>query len=127
MLLTRTRQLYFPIRTSGGGLYNYSIGGRGIFQNSIKTIGKYALFGLNNLSNSSPRRRRAVTAGNEALLEKNKDKIQKVINDESKQILGKLLKRKKVKKEYKNTPKLTEKSKEILKKLIYGDGLKLLK
>ena len=44
MLLTRTRQLYFPIRTSGGGLYNYSIEGKGIFQDSIKTIGKYGLF-----------------------------------------------------------------------------------
>ena len=123
MLLTRTRQLYFPIRISGGGLYNYSIEGRGIFQDSIKRIGKYALFGLNNLSNcqknSSPRRRRAITAGNEALLKENKDKIQKVISD---------VKRKKVKKEYKNTPtKISEKSKEILEKLIYGDGLKLLK
>src|ERR1700721_3036642 len=103
MLLTRTRQLYFPIRTRGGGLYNYSIQGRGIFQDSIKTIGKYALFGLKR---AQPR---AVTAG--------KDKIQKVISD---------VKRKKVKKEYKNTPKISEKSKEILKKLIYGDGLNLL-
>lgn len=104
MLLTRTRQLYFPIRTSGGGLYNYSIEGRGIFQDSIKTIGKHALFGLP----------RAIRAGNEAL----KDKIQ-VIRDKSKQ----LLKRKKVKKE----DKITAQSKEILDKLIYGDGLKLLK
>ncbi len=122
MLLTRTRQLYFPIRTSGGGgLYNYSIEGRGIFKESIKTIGKkgkiYALFGLNFLQ---PR-----TAGNEAL--KDKYKIQEVIRDESKQlqqaILGKL--RKKVKKDF--SPKITDKSKEILDKLIYGHGLKLLK
>jgi len=117
MLLTRTKQLYFPIRTRGGGLYNYSIEGRGIFQNSIKTIGKYAPLGLKNLQ---PR------AGNEAkeLLDENKDKIQKVISDKSKQraILGKLLKRKKD-----FSPKITEKSKEILEKLIYGDGLKLLK
>jgi hypothetical protein len=115
MLLTRTRQLYVPIMTSGGGLYNYSIEGRGIFQKSIKTIGKYALFGLP----------RATTADNEALLDKNKDRrfrmIQRVISDESKQILGKLLKRKK------QETRLTEKSKEILEKLIYGDGLKLLK
>ena len=119
MLLTRTRQLYFPIRTSGGGLYNYSIEGRGLFQGSIKTIGKYGLFGLP----------RAIKTGNDSALSralKDKDKIQKVISDESKQLqqakLGKLLKRKKV-----NTPKITEKSKKILEKLIYGDGLKLLK
>ena len=123
MLLTRTRQLYFPIRTSGGGgLYNYSIEGRGLFQDSTKTIGKkgkiYALFGLQP---------RAIKTGNEGLRkqlldenrDKNQDKIQKVISDESKEILGKLLKKKK--------SKITDKSKEILEKLIYGNGLKLLK
>jgi hypothetical protein len=120
MLLTRTRQLYFPIRTSGGGLYNFSIEGRGIFQNSMKTIGKYALFGLKNLQ---PR------TGNEAKehldenKNKNKDKIQKVISDESKQQASKLFKRKK----YYFTPKITKTNKEILEKLVYGDGLKLLK
>ncbi len=118
MLLTRTRQLYFPIRTSGGGLYNYSIEGRGIFQNSMKTIGKYALFGLKNLQ---PR------TGNEAKelgnKNKNKGKIQKVISDESKQQARKLFKRKK----YYFTPKITKTNKEILEKLVYGDGLKLLK
>ena len=117
MLLTRTKQLYFPIRTRGGGLYNYSIEGRGLFQGSIKTIGKYGLFGLP----------RAIKTGNDSALSralKDKDKIQKVISDKSKQraILGKLLKRKKD-----FSPKITEKSKEILEKLIYGDGLKLLK
>lgn len=121
MLLTRTRQLYFPIRTSGGGLYNYSIEGNGIFQDSIKTIGKYALFGL---------QRGQLKLGKHRLDEnKNKDKrskmIQKVISDESKQ-LGKLMKRKKDL-ITKRSPKITEKSKEILEKLIYGDGLKLLK
>ena len=114
MLLTRTRQLYFPIRISDGGVYNYSIAGRGIFQGSIKTIGKYALFGLKR---AQPR---ALKLGKE-LLDENKDKIQKVISDESKQILGKLLRKKDF------SPKITEKSKEILEKLIYGDGLKLLK
>jgi hypothetical protein len=121
MLLNRTRQLYFPIRTSGGGLYNYSIAGRGIFQDSIKTIGKYAFFGLQP---------RAITAGNGLRIGENKDNkdkyIQKVISDKNKQlqqaILGKLLKRKKD-----FSTKITEKSKEILEKLIYGDGLKLLK
>jgi hypothetical protein len=118
MLLTRTRQLYFPIRTSGGGVYNYSIAGRGIFQDSIKTIGKYAFFGLQP---------RAITAGNGLRMDENKDnkeRIQKVISDKSKQqaILGKLLKRKKD-----FSPKITDKSKKILEKLIYGDGLKLLK
>ena len=112
MFLTKTRQLYFPIRISGGGLYNYSIGGRSIFQDSIKTIGKYALLGLPRIGNGL------------RIDEKkdNKERIQKVLSDKSKQTLGKLLKRKKV-----NTPKITEKSKEILEKLIYGDGLKLLK
>ena len=86
MLLTKTRQLYFPIRTSGGGLYNYSIEGKGIFQDSIKTIGKRV----------QPR----------AIKTK-----------------AKLLKR--TKEDF--SPKITAKSKEILEKLIYGDGLKLLK
>jgi hypothetical protein len=117
MLLTRTRQLYFPIRTSGGGgLYNYSIaGGLTIFQDSIKTIGKYAFFGLQP---------RAITAGNGLRIDENKDnkdkRIQKVISDKSKQ----MQQRKKVRKE---DTRLTEKSKKILEKLIYGDGLKLLK
>ena len=84
MLLTRTRQLYFPIRTSGGGLYNYSIEGKGIFQDSIKTIGKRV----------QPRA-----------------------------IKDKLLKR--TKEDF--SPKITAKSKEILEKIIYGDGLKLLR
>ena len=91
MLLTRTRQLYFPIRTSGGGLYNYSIEGKGIFQDSIKTIGKRV-------------QPRAIKT--KAL--KDKDKLLKRTKEDF-------------------SPKITAKSKEILEKLIYGDGLKLLK
>src|SRR5205085_3269469 len=100
MLNTKTRQLYVPIRIRGAGVGLYSLEGKGVFQDSTKAIGKYALFGLKNLW-MNILKPRATTAGKEALklgkqlLVENKEQIQKAISDESKQILSKLLQRKK--------------------------------
>ncbi len=68
----------------------------GIFQNSLKTLGKYALFGLKNLCKNALKPK-AIMLSKEGvelgkyLLKENKDNIQKVVSKQSQNILKKLL------------------------------------
>jgi hypothetical protein len=49
VLLNKNRLLYYKQKVSGAGVVQRQIVGNGIFKDSLKTLGKYALFGSKNL------------------------------------------------------------------------------
>jgi hypothetical protein len=46
VMLNKNRQLYYKQKVSGAEVVFKGISGNGIFQDSLKALGKYALFGL---------------------------------------------------------------------------------
>jgi len=48
VLLNKNRLLYYRQKVSGAGMVYKEISENGIFKDSLKTMGKYALFGLKN-------------------------------------------------------------------------------
>ncbi len=48
VLLNKNRQFYCKQKVSGAGVVFKEIYGNGIFQDSLKTLEKYALYGLKN-------------------------------------------------------------------------------
>jgi hypothetical protein len=99
VLLNKTRLLYCKHKIPGAGVVHREIVGNGIFKDSLKTIGKYALFGLKNLWKNALKPK-AITFAKEGmelgkdLLKENKDNIQKIVSKQSQNILKKLLTRK---------------------------------
>lgn len=153
VLLNKTRLLYYKQKVPGAGMVHRQIIGNGVFKDSLKSLGKYAWFGLKNLWKNALKPK-AIMLGKEGmqmgkdLLKENKDSIQQIVSKQSKNILNKLLHKDGVTKQdiidegkeaLSNTKsdliglakesrdKVSEKSKEILDKLLYGEGLKLLR
>jgi hypothetical protein len=48
LLLSKTRLLYNRQKVHGAGVVQRQIVGNGVFQYSLKTLGKYSLFGCPN-------------------------------------------------------------------------------
>ncbi len=129
------------------------------FDDSLKTLGKYVLFGLKNLWKNALKPKAIILAKGvelgKDLLKENKGNIQKIVSKKSQGILKKLLSKDKVtrsegsrsfastKQDLSNTlsntkndlidlakenrDRVSERSKEILDKLLYGEGLKILR
>jgi hypothetical protein len=49
VLLNKNRLLYYRQKVCCAGMVYKEISGNGIFKDSLKTLGKYALFGFKNL------------------------------------------------------------------------------
>ncbi len=140
VILNKNRQLYYKQKVSGAGLVNKQISGNGIFKDSLKTLGKYALFCLKNLWKNALKPKPTMLAKEGAelgkdLLKENKGSIQKIVSKQN--ILKKLFNRDKITKQdlivegkealsntkadlinlaKENRDKVSERSKEILKK-----------
>jgi hypothetical protein len=153
VLLNKNRQLYYKQKVSGSGMVYKEISENGIFKDSLKTLGKYASFGLKNLWKNALKPKTIMLAKEgvemgKDLFKENKGNIQKLVSKQSQGILKKLLNRDKVTKQdliaegkevlsntktdlinlaKENRDKVSERSKEILDKLLYGEGLKILR
>jgi len=146
VLLNNNRQLYYKQKVSGSGMVYKEISENGIFKDSLKTLGKYALFGLKDLWKNALKPKAIMLAKEgvemgKDLFKENKCNIQKLVSKQSQGILKKLLNRDKVTKQdliaegktdlinlaKENRDKVSERSKEILDKLLYGEGLKILR
>jgi hypothetical protein len=79
------------------------ISGNGIFKDSLKTLGKYALFELKNLwKNALKPKAIVLTKGVELgkdLLKENKGNIQKIVSKQSQNILKKLMNKERIDKQ----------------------------
>lgn len=153
VILNKTRLLYYRQNTPGAGVIYREIAGSGVFKESLKTIGKYALLGLRNLWKNSLKPK-AITLAKEGaelgkdLFRENKGNIQKVLSRQSENVLKKLLSKDRVTKQdiiaegkealssakddlmeiaKENRDSISQKSKQILDKLLYGEGLKILR
>jgi 3-oxoacyl-[acyl-carrier-protein] synthase III len=104
VLLNENRLLYNKEKVSGAGMVYKQITGNGIFKDSLKTLGKYALFGLKNLwkNASKPKAimlaKEGVDLGKD-LLKENKGNIQKIVSKQSQNILKKLMNKERVDKQ----------------------------
>jgi hypothetical protein len=49
VILNKNKLLYYKQKVSGAGIVYKEISGNGIFKDSLKTLGKYVLFGLKNI------------------------------------------------------------------------------
>jgi gas vesicle protein len=145
MIVTKHRQMYYKQKGSGIGLVNKEIKGNGIFTDTMKMLGKKlfiagkTLFKNQILPNLKVAAKHGLKSGKK-LIEDNKKEIGNVISDQSKNLLKNLLSKsgnaKKVISDTKNELRniidksketIQENSQEILNKLLYGEGLKVIK
>ena len=145
MIFSKRRQLYYKQKGSGIGFVNKEIYGNGIFTDTMKMLGKKlwvsgkTLFKNQILPNLKVAAKHGLKSSKQ-LIEDNKKEIGKVISDQSKNLLKNLLSKsgntKQVisdtKNEFrniidKNKETVQQNSQEILNKLLYGEGLKVIK
>ncbi len=145
MIVTKHRQMYYKQKGSGIGLVNKEIYGNGIFTDTMKMLGKKlfiagkTLFKNQILPNLKVAAKHGLKSGKK-LIDDNKKEIGNVISDQSKNLLKNLLSKsgnaKKVISDTKNELRniidknketIQENSQEILNKLLYGEGLKVIK
>ena len=137
--------MYYKQKGSGIGFVNKEIYGNGIFTDTMKMLGKKlfiagkTLFKNQILPNLKFAAKHGLKSGKK-LIDDNKKEIGNVISDQSKNLLKNLLSKsgnaKKVISDTKNELRnivdknketIQENSQEILNKLLYGEGLKVIK
>jgi gas vesicle protein len=137
--------MYYKQKGLGIGFVNKEIYGNGIFTDTMKMLGKKlfiagkTLFKNQILPNLKVAAKHGLKSGKK-LIDDNKNEIGKVISDQSKNLLKNLLSKsgnaKKVISDTKNDLRniidknketIQENSQEILNKLLYGEGLKVIK
>jgi gas vesicle protein len=145
MIVTKHRQMYYKQKGLGIGFLNKEINGNGIFTDTMKMLGKKlfiagkTLFKNQILPNLKVAAKHGLKSGKK-LIEENKNEIGKVISDQSKNLLKNLLSKSGNAKQVisdtknelrniidKNKETIQENSQEILNKLLYGEGLKVIK
>ncbi len=137
--------MYYKQKGLGIGFLNKEINGNGIFTDTMKMLGKKlfiagkTLFKNQILPNLKVAAKHGLKSGKK-LIEENKNEIGKVISDQSKNLLKNLLSKSGNAKQVisdtknelrniidKNKETIQENSQEILNKLLYGEGLKVIK
>jgi gas vesicle protein len=145
MIVTKHRQMYYKQKGLGIGFVNKEIYGNGIFKDTMKMLGKKlwiagkTLFKNQILPNLKVASKYGLKSGKE-LIEDNKKEIGKVISDQSKNLIKNLLSKTGNTKQVisdtkdeliniidKNKETVQQNSQEILNKLLYGEGLKVIK
>ena len=145
MIITKQRQMYYKQKGSGIGFVNKEIHGNGIFTDTMKMLGKKlwiagkTLFKNQILPNLKVAAKHGLKSGKE-LIEDNKKEIGKVISEQSKNLLKNLLSKTGDTKQVisdtknelrniidKNKETVQQNSQEILNKLLYGEGIKVIK
>jgi gas vesicle protein len=145
MIVTKHRQMYYKQKGSGIGLVNKEIYGNGIFTDTLKMLGKKlwiagkTLFKNQILPNLKVAAKHGLKSGKK-LIDDNKKEIGKVISEQSKNLVKNLLSKSGNAKQVisdtknelrniidKNKETIQENSQEILNKLLYGEGLKVIK
>ena len=137
--------MYYKQKGLGIGFFNKEIYGNGIFTDTMKMLGKKlwiagkTLFKNQILPNLKVAAKHGLKSGKE-LIEENKKEIGKVISDQSKNLIKNLLSKSGKTKQVisdtkdeliniidKNKETVQQNSQEILNKLLYGEGLKVIK
>ncbi len=137
--------MYYKQKGSGIGLVNKEIYGNGIFTDTLKMLGKKlwiagkTLFKNQILPNLKVAAKHGLKSGKK-LIDDNKKEIGKVISEQSKNLVKNLLSKSGNAKQVisdtknelrniidKNKETIQENSQEILNKLLYGEGLKVIK
>jgi gas vesicle protein len=137
--------MYYKQKGLGIGFVNKEIYGNGIFTDTMKMLGKKlfiagkTLFKNQILPNFKVAAKHGLKSGKK-LIDDNKNEIGKVISDQSKNLLKNLLSKSGNAKQVisdtkndlrniidKNKETIQENSQEILNKLLYGEGLKVIK
>jgi gas vesicle protein len=149
MIITKHRQLYYKQKGSGLGYINKEIIGNGIFTDTMKMLGRKlwsagkTLFKNKILPNIKVATKYGLETGKQ-LIEDNKKEMGEIISKQSKNLLKNLLdksgnKSKQVKQVISNTKEdlsnvynknkenIQQNSREVLNKLLYGEGLKVIK
>jgi gas vesicle protein len=145
MIVTKHRQMFYKQKGSGIGFVNKQIVGNGIFTDTMKMLGKKlwvagkTLFKNQILPNLKAAAKHGLKSGKE-LIEENKKEIGKVISEQSKNLLKNLISKSGNAKQVisdtkselrniidKNKETVQQSSQEILNKLLYGEGLKIIK
>lgn len=155
MIVTKYRQLYYKQKGNGIGFVNKDIHGEGIFTDAMRMLGKKiwvagkTLFKNQILPNLKVSALHGLKSGKQ-LIEDNKKEIARVISDQSKNLLKSMLNRSgntepgvgnisslnKVVSDTKNELNniinknrdiVHQSSKEILNKLLYGEGFKTIR
>jgi len=145
MIVTKHRQMYYKQKGLGIGFFNKEIYGNGIFTDTMKMLGKKlwiagkTLFKNQILPNLKVAAKHGLKSGKK-LIDDNKKEIGNVISDQSKNLLKNLLSKSGNAKQVisdtknelrniidKNKETIQENSQEILNKLLYGEGLKVIK
>jgi gas vesicle protein len=145
MIVTKHRQMYYKQKGLGIGFLNKEINGNGIFTDTMKMLGKKlfiagkTLFKNQILPNLKVAAKHGLKSGKK-LIDDNKKEIGNVISDQSKNLLKNLLSKSGNAKQVisdtknelrniidKNKETIQENSQEILNKLLYGEGLKVIK
>lgn len=146
-MIVKHNQRYSKQLIRGYGLSSHDIIGNGLLTDSIKTLGKYSLIGMKKLWSNiiKPRmgiiKNEGIKLGKE-LYSENKDKMAKIISEESKKVLKRIVSKGKSSNRVNdqlshyeslvknlindNASKVSRRSKETLDKLLYGEGLKKL-
>ena len=143
MIVTKSKQLYYKQKGSGIN-YTISMTGNGIFTDTMKMLGKKlwiagkTLFKNQILPNLKIAAKHGLQSGKQ-LIEDNKEEIGKVISDQSKKLLKNLINRTNAKETIsdtknklsniasKNKENISQRSQEMLDKLLYGEGIKIIK
>lgn len=144
MIVTKSKQLYYKQKGSGID-YTISMIGNGIFTDTIKMLGKKlwtagkTLFKNQILPNLKIAAKHGFQSGKQ-IIEDNRKEIGKVISEQSKNLLKNLIDRSSNVKETisdtkskltniasKNKENISQLSQEMLDKLLYGQGLKIIK
>src|SRR5437660_1196506 len=145
MIITKQKQIFYKQKGSGIGYINKEIYGNGIFTDTMRMLGRKlwlagkALFKNRILPNIKVVAKHGLETGKQ-LIHDNKKEISKVISDQSRNLLKNLLDKsgnvKQVMSDTKedlsniydrNKETIQQKSREALNKLIYGEGLKVIK
>ena len=145
MIVTKHRQMFYKQKGSGIGFVNKQIIGNGIFTDTMKMLGKKlwivgkTLFKNKIFPNLKVAAKHGLKSGKE-LIEDNKKEIGRVISEQSKNLLKNLISKSGDTKQVlsdtknelrniidKNKETVQQNSQEILKKLLYGEGLKVMK
>ena len=131
MIVTKHKQLFH--KQKGSGLGSVVIYGKGIFTDTMKMLGKKMwVFGKTMFKNRIlPNLKAAAKHGlktGKQIIEDNKKEIEKAISDKSKALIKNLLDRiPNVKETNKNEEDINQHSQEKLDKLLYGEGLKIIR
>lgn len=143
MIVTKSKQLYYKQKGSGIN-YTISMTGNEIFTDTMKMLGKKlwiagkTLFKNQILPNLKIAAKHGLQSGKQ-LIEDNKKEIGKVISDQSKILLKNLINRSNAKETIsdtknklsniasKNKENISQRSQEMLDKLLYGEGIKIIK